>query len=285
MLFRLRTFVIIKGNGVIGVKISHEVSSIDMIVRNGEWQKGLLYLHWHEKLEIVQCLDKGFGVLIDGVRYEVKKGDLIVVGEQIVHSFDVYQDSTKYRLGQFPFEILLNNGVIPEPVKPVITKEELESVPNLESYVNNILDMIQNEGAVERGQKNPIVQNLYATLYFYLLKCFPAEECTYATKKEKNEFYKIIKYANENYTQDINIQTIARSLYMDRGRISALFSKYTGMRLNQYINMLRVSHANEMLEKGAGVTETALESGFQSVRTFSSVYKKIMGTTPGKKNK
>lgn len=267
------------------MEISHEISSVDMIVRNGEWDKGMRTFHWHEKLEIVQCLDKGFDVIADGVRYEVKKGDFVIIGEQIIHNFYAYEDNTKYRLGQFPLKILLNNGIIPEPVKPVITKEELESVDQLTLHINHILDIIQHQGVVESGQNNPVVQNMYSALYFLLMKHFPDKDVSRSSKKEKQEFYKILKYVNENYTQDITVQSVAQSLYKDRGRLSALFLKYTGMKLNHYINTLRVSYASKLLENGASVAETAMECGFQSIRTFTDAYKKIMGISPSQNKK
>ncbi len=264
------------------MKISHEINSIDMFFKSGVWNKGMHNFHWHEKLEIVQCIDKGFAVITDGQRFEVKEGDLIIIGEQIIHSFYAYEDETKFRLGQFPVSILLNNGIVPEAIKPVITKEELDSVTNLSQHINNILDVIQNEGCVEIGQKNPVTQNMYSALYFLLMRHFPAESKSRIEKKEKQEFYKIIEYINKNYTQNITVQSIAKDLYMDRGRLSSLFLKYTGMKLNYYINTLRISHASKLLTNGASVAETAMECGYQSIRTFTESYKKIMGTTPGK---
>lgn len=264
------------------MKISHEVNSLNMFFKSDVWQKGMRNLHWHEKLEIIQCIDKGFAVITDGQRFEVKEGDIVIIGEQIIHGFYAYEDETKFRLGQFPVSILLNNGIIPEAIKPVITKEDLESVENLTRHVNYILDIIQNEGLIENGQKNPVVQNMYSALYFLLMKHFPAENKPSISQKEKQEFYKIIEYININYTQNITVQSIAKDLYMDRGRLSSLFFRYTGMKLNYYINTLRISHASKLLKGGSNVTETAMECGFQSIRTFTEAYKKIMGVTPGK---
>lgn len=264
------------------MKISHEINSIDMFLKNDVWMKGMRNLHWHEKIELVQCIDKEFDVIIDGQRLKVKKGDLVIVGEQIIHGFYVYEDETRFRLGQFPVAILLNNGIMPKAVKTVITKEELESVENLTLYVNNLLDIIQSEGTVEVEEKNPVMQNMYSALYFLLMKHFPADDKSHTSKKEKQEFYKILECINKNYTQNITVQSIAKSLYIDRGRLSSLFYKYTGMRLNYYINILRISYASKLLENGANVAETAMECGFQSVKTFTETYKKIVGVTPGK---
>ena len=52
------------------------------------------------------------------------------------------------------------------------------------------------------------------------------------------------------------------------------------MSLNEYINSIRIKNANELLSNGVSVAEAALESGFQSIRTFNNTYKDFMGIKP-----
>ena len=59
-----------------------------------------------------------------------------------------------------------------------------------------------------------------------------------------------------------------------------MFFKYSGETLKQYLNTIRVKNANALMDSGYSITESALESGFQNVRTFNEVYRKIMGITP-----
>ena len=109
---------------------------------------------------------------------------------------------------------------------------------------------------------------------------FTKEESQNTITKERQEFYKIVEYINEHYFEDIKINALSEILFIPRGRLSAVFTKYSGTGLNEYVNSLRVKHANDLLKQGYTVTEAALECGFQSIRTFNSVYKKITGITP-----
>lgn len=52
------------------------------------------------------------------------------------------------------------------------------------------------------------------------------------------------------------------------------------MGLNEYINGIRIKNANRLMVEGQSITEAALDSGFQSVRTFNYAYKEQMGMTP-----
>ena len=255
--------------------IKYEENPLDMMIRQGKWQKDLSYFHHHDKIEIIFCKGAPFGALIDGVRYEVKKGDIVVIGEQKIHNFYIYEDDTPYLLCQFPLSILLNNGIIPKPIKPVITKEALSSILNLSSHIESIISVLFSYGNVATGSKSPLAENLYSALYFLLMKHFEEEEASIVPGCEKADFYRILKYANDNFTGDLTISSMAAALFMDRGRLSKIFYKYSGMKLNAYINDLRMAMALSLIKEGMSISRAALDSGFQSVRTFNNVYKSI----------
>jgi AraC-like DNA-binding protein len=54
------------------------------------------------------------------------------------------------------------------------------------------------------------------------------------------------------------------------------------MSLNSYINTLRIAKAAALIRGGAPITEAALEAGFQSVRTFHDVYRRMQNAAPRK---
>ena len=265
------------------MKISHEISRTKMLLKKTMFTAGEKHFHWHEKIEIVLCLDKSFNILIDGVNYPVKKGDLIVIDEKMIHKFSVHSDNTRVILGQFPYSILLNSGVVPVPINPIIKAEEIASDKEFERRFNNILDILLNESHVDNEEKNPFMQSMFAALYFMLMVRFPREaksNCNVAIKKEKADFYRIVEYVNDNFRENITVQSIAQEFFISRGRLSKMFSKYAGVPLNHYVNSLRISEAIHLIENGTGITEAAFESGFQSIRTFNDVYKKIINSNP-----
>lgn len=116
---------------------------------------------------------------------------------------------------------------------------------------------------------------------------FPISETDNSNKKEKQDFYRTVNYINDHFTENITIQSLSKELFIDRGRLSKVFLKYAGTSLSTYISTLRINRATQLIENGYGITVAALESGFQSVRTFNDVYKKITNSSPSKilKNK
>ncbi len=59
------------------------------------------------------------------------------------------------------------------------------------------------------------------------------------------------------------------------------FKKATGLSLNGYLSLLRVSYAQALLaDDGANILEVALESGFGSLSAFNKSFRRKAGMTP-----
>ena len=262
------------------MEIIYEQSRTEMSFYEGTWHRGVTAFHWHERLEIVLPQEHPIGALIDGVWYEAKKGDIIMIGEEKIHAFRMEEENVPFLLGQFPYRILLGNGNEPGTIRPLITAEEIAAVPGLSERIGALLDVLLAERKVENGEKNPVLQSVSVALYYLLLRHFPAAREPKNEKKEKGEFYRIVSYVDEHYTDNITVGSIAHELYIDRGKLSRLFLTYAGMPLNAYINSLRIDRASALIMGGTPITEAALDSGFQSVRTFHEVYRRMKGASP-----
>lgn len=269
------------------MKINRETRLTDLNCRTMFSKKNSGYFHWHEKIEICQIFSPECSFFIDGEIIHTQPGDLVVMGEYEVHKFIIENDNSKIRLCQFPLNILFSAGCKIQPLKKHIPKSEIDKIPGLYTSITNIFDLMEQEANAIIADENPYFRSLSATLYFLLMRHFAAEQKPSAPKKDRHEFYKIIDFINNNYTKDINVDTIAKTLCMSRGKLSAIFRKYTETDIMTYISSLRVNYVNQLFEDGANITAAAFESGFQSIRTFNNTYKKIMGITPSQylKNK
>ena len=64
---------------------------------------------------------------------------------------------------------------------------------------------------------------------------------------------------------------------------SQFFKLYTGKKINDYINELRVQVAADKLRKtDENIIDIAFEVGFESLTTFNRTFARIMNITPGK---
>jgi AraC-like DNA-binding protein len=64
--------------------------------------------------------------------------------------------------------------------------------------------------------------------------------------------------------------------------LQRMFPKETGMTIEAWRQKARLIHSVARLSAGAGVTEAALDSGYQSVGAFIAAFKSQFGVTPGR---
>lgn len=241
--------------------------------------------HWHDNVEIIQILSNKSNFLVDGNVIEANEGDIIVVKEQSIHRSTAEFGTFGFRLMQFSYKILFDMNKSVGDIQTYIPYEEIKKVPNLEKTLNDLFAITDTEGKETHVGENLFYQFVMMAVYTALLRHFPEKESQAPVKSERKEFYRIVEYINSNFKNDINIQLISKILYISRSRLTKLFAKYSGTGINEYITSLRIKSANNMLAKGHGVTEAAIDSGFQSIRTFNNAYKEYMGITPSEYQK
>lgn len=90
-----------------------------------------------------------------------------------------------------------------------------------------------------------------------------------------------ISFLETHYCDQITIDHAAHMANMSRSYFHALFKEVTGKTYIEFINDLRVKHADELLRTTELNTENiAFKSGFTSVSHFYKVFKESTGSTP-----
>ena len=96
-----------------------------------------------------------------------------------------------------------------------------------------------------------------------------------------NDIEQSIRYFNENYFKNININEYAKSLHISPCWFNRRFKQITKKTPLQYILSVRLSNAKMLLEtKGYNVTETAYAVGFNNALYFSRLFTKSFGLSP-----
>lgn len=101
-------------------------------------------------------------------------------------------------------------------------------------------------------------------------------------KNTKNESLNaILQFVNQNFHEEITLQSLGEQYYLNPSYISQLFRKGVGMTFTEYIAKLRIDYACELLDKGSSsINEIAEKSGYHDYFYFTRVFKKITGKTP-----
>ncbi len=87
-------------------------------------------------------------------------------------------------------------------------------------------------------------------------------------------------FIDSNYYQAINLNDIADEAFFSRFHFIRLFNNIYGKTPYQYLIAVRVEQARLMLQKGAAVNDTCYAVGFDSLPSFSALFKKIITLSP-----
>lgn len=94
----------------------------------------------------------------------------------------------------------------------------------------------------------------------------------------------IIYFVKENYKEeDLNISVIANKFDLHPTYLSKLFKLQIGEGLLDYINKIRIDEAKKLIKSEKSNLECiAKKVGYSNVKTFTRIFTKIEGITPGK---
>lgn len=109
------------------------------------------------------------------------------------------------------------------------------------------------------------------------------EENIFVSKVNVDE---IALYIQNNYTKDMNLNELAEMYGTSASDLSRVLKEKLGVTFVNYIGMLRVENAKELLEKtNLSVTEIGEKSGFVNRNAFARVFKASTGVTPSEYRK
>jgi two-component system response regulator YesN len=90
-----------------------------------------------------------------------------------------------------------------------------------------------------------------------------------------------LKYIEENYHKDLNLDTVANSVYINSGYFCILFKKTMGTNFIDYLHKKRIEKACEILtDIHSKSYEVALKVGYSNEKYFYQIFKKHTGMTP-----
>ncbi|MBP3237908.1 MAG: helix-turn-helix domain-containing protein [Lachnospiraceae bacterium] len=91
----------------------------------------------------------------------------------------------------------------------------------------------------------------------------------------------VIYYVNHNYMKNITLENIAPVFGYNSSYLGKIFYERTHMRLNSYLDSVRIEHAKEILkESSIQVYKVAEMVGYKNVDYFHMKFKKYAGCSP-----
>lgn len=87
-------------------------------------------------------------------------------------------------------------------------------------------------------------------------------------------------FMEKYYADKVELDDLAEAAFMSRFHYVRMFQRMYGLTPRAYLRDLRITKAKKLIKEGLPITQICLEVGYESVPTFSSVFKKCTGYTP-----
>ena len=87
-------------------------------------------------------------------------------------------------------------------------------------------------------------------------------------------------FIDNNYSENIDLDNIADEAFFSKFHFIRLFKKIYSKTPHQYLTVVRIEKAMDLLRAGNPVSEVCYEVGFTSLSSFSGLFKRIVGLPP-----
>ncbi|SDH68240.1 response regulator [Halanaerobium congolense] len=164
--------------------------------------------------------------------------------------------------------VVLNNLIL----------ESFKIIKDLDYRVEDLLEIINKEKIEKINSEN--LKEIEIILKEFLLRL---HDLISFNPDDKNQqiINEMKEYIAANYQDGITLSEMARKFNLSSGHLSNLFHEETGESFSDYLNMIRLNKAKELLKTTDDkIYQIADQLGFNDAYYFSSWFKKLVGASP-----
>lgn len=223
--------------------------------------------HFHKNLELIYVIKGQLYVTINGVSGIVESGKMVLVLSNQIHSFEQCPESEIW-------VAVFSEEYVPKFASAVKGKQ------------GKSFDFVPSDAVRELVCKHLIAEE--GSLYMKKACFYAVCDCYCNSTQMESRFTKtdfvignLLDWVAQHYTENISLEKLSQDFGYEYHYFSRLLRQQYAISFNQLVNSYRLEAAKDMLESSElSITDVALESGFQNIRSFNHIFKTHMGMTP-----
>ena len=277
--------------------LSLEENQTEFFIQEAASHKVATSAHVHEMVEILYGIDGDFTVTLNGETFFLDKGDLILFRSNSIHYVKANEkEHNSYYVIKCAPALLFSVARTKEEIKALffytVTRENsvclFEDINKKIPEIDGLIQRLKRESDLREAFSGSLIRSYTIELLILLFRISEKtiENEVKITSSTAERIYDSLLYISHSYGEDITADNMAKRLSMSAGYFSRSFKEVTGKSFKDYLNSVRLSHAErELIRTDRSVSEISLECGYQTAAYFISVYKKYKGVTPGEARK
>ncbi|MBQ7954522.1 MAG: helix-turn-helix transcriptional regulator [Lachnospiraceae bacterium] len=232
--------------------------------------------HHHQALEIYYMKEGICNYFVGNHSYRVVPGDIIIIPGGTIHRTNYGGVAHTRMLINCSYEYI-----------PSAVAEQIPSIGYLYrnskviDKIEEIFNKIENEYSHADVLSAEVLKCYTSELFFLILRNENEHE---KNNEESSIVMQVLKYIQHNYMNDIKLSSVAKLVSVSSEHLSRVFKQETGFGFKEYLTILRLQKAEDMLknEPGRAVSEVAYACGFNDGNYFSYKFKEAYGVSPTK---
>ena len=245
-------------------------------------------LHFHNYMEVGYCYHGRGRLLIEDRSYRYGDGMFTVIPANVPHT--TISDPGNICKWEFLFidsDKFIKNEMA-GGMDPDIIIKNVNSRGTLKTAENHPVTADVIRSIIRECRQQPLFyeESLKGYLYTFFIEVMRLNEERQrrSSRQPVNKYIKdAIEFVKAHYTEDLRISEMAESCGLSESHFRRLFEETMSMKPADYLNMVRIESACELLRQtDMTIEQICYKVGYPISSTFNRNFKNIIGTTPHK---
>lgn len=247
----------------------------------------LVNAHWHNEMEFFMCVKGTMSIQCGDNTMIAEPGQVMFFNSGVIHAAeakDDFGDECAFRSVVFSPDMIADIDLIrAKYISPILSHKLILPVFAPETRIEGLYESLYKALNQKTSGSEIYARGILCVIFgMYVQNAVQAESDSQFANISVG-VKQAIEYVSVNYKAPISLSELAEVAGMSEGHFCRVFKQYTFKTPVQYINNIRIEKACELLkETDRKVLDIALDTGFNSLSYFISVFREGMGVTPAK---
>ena len=227
--------------------------------------------HWHMEHELIACREGSAQIMLDDTMYNITQRQCIFCHSGRVHYISASPDSLL--LVCLFNEKMYDSITSPFALENPVFEDRYGILPKL----SEIRHELQNQPIFFECRTEAMIGEILVDIF----RGEPLREAQWQFSDVITRYKQLLNHIDLEY-EHITYQNAVQFMNMSDAYFSRYFKRQAGMTFSQYLNVVRIEKAVQLLSSAPTmkITDVMLRCGFNTIRSFNRVFREITGFTP-----
>lgn len=227
--------------------------------------------HWHMEHELIACREGSAQVMLDDTMFNITQQQCIFCHSGRVHYISASPDSLLL--------VCLFNEKMYDPITSPFALENpvFEDRYGILPKLSEIRHELQNQPIFFECRTEAMIGEILVDIF----RGEPLRKAQWQFSDVITRYKQLLNYIDLEY-EHITYQNAVQFMNMSDAYFSRYFKRQAGMTFSQYLNVVRIEKAVQLLDSAPTmkITDVMLRCGFNTIRSFNRVFREVTGFTP-----